>query len=207
MTTEERLESIEKKLSRHRRLLTVVFVGVGAYVAIGVVRPQMLLAQPATEPPKEIRASSFVLLDENNKTRAVLGFERAGGASLRFIDVNGKIRVGISEGEAGAGLAVLDKSGMVRVEIWADDEPRLALSDGTSKPRFEVLERNDRSLMLSIFDESQTSRIVLGVDKDGSVLSLNGKNPRTGVGLGVDKDDVPRMVMIDKDGKLRWSAP
>lgn len=231
MTIEERLKKFEKELSRYRRLLAVVTLGIGVCVATWIFSPQMLLAQPATEPFKEVRAMSFVLLDENDNTRAVLGFEKTGRASLRFIDGNGKIRFGIFVDEDESGLAILDKSGKVRVDIGVndDDESRLALSQGSSKPRFVISERKDHSLMLimiderqttravlgldkdgpvlSMFDERETTRAVLRVDKDGPVLALYGKNGQVSVGLGVDKDEVSRIVMVDKDGKALWSAP
>ncbi len=206
MTTEQRVERIEKQLNRYRRLLTLTIGGVAAYVATWILGPQMLLAQPATATSKEIRSLSFVLVDESDKIRAVLGFEESGSVSLKFRDVNGKIRLGISAGEEGSGLAILDESGKLRVDLAVNkDEPRFAFSDGSSKPRFVIFESSDGSLMLNMFDESETTRIALGLDKDGPVLSLYGKDTPSTVGLGVDKDDLPLIVTVDKDGKV-WST-
>lgn len=84
MTIEERLEKLERELSRVNQAVGGTF--------------------------NELRAYKFVLEDENGKSRAVIGVSKDGPA-LRLLDENGKPRVELSIWKDGPGLVLLDENG------------------------------------------------------------------------------------------------
>lgn len=82
MTTEQRLENIEKELARAKRLnrllLAVVLLAVVAMSA-GISRREDV-----------VRAKGFIVVDENGKIRATLVMLRE-GPLLGLFDENGKV--------------------------------------------------------------------------------------------------------------------
>ncbi len=76
MTTEERLERLEMEVARGRRanrwLLAVLGAVLVAVVLAWAFVPGIARTQGAKGAPKEVRASKFVVEDENGKERATL---------------------------------------------------------------------------------------------------------------------------------------
>ena len=144
MTLEERLEHLEKELSRanrrNRRLLLAVALCGGIVVVAWIFGPQMLLAQNPANAPKEVHANRFVLEDEKGKPRAELSMIN-GGPGLILSDEKGNTRVGLSVPK---------------------NEPRLELSDEKGKTR-AVLELDTDGSRLNLSDEKGTERATLGV--------------------------------------------
>jgi hypothetical protein len=81
MTTDERLEKLERELSRARTRFRWLVVGAGlCAMSVAVIYAfQQVTLKPrpsATEASKEVRANNFVLEDTNGKPRAVLGLAK-----------------------------------------------------------------------------------------------------------------------------------
>jgi hypothetical protein len=157
MTTDERLEKLERELSRAKtrfRWLVVgaalCFMSVAVIYAYGQYRTAFLPRAPrATEASKEIRANSFVLEDANGQPRASLGMDED-GLELRLKYANGNI---------GAALCL------------HDDKMVLSLSDNNGKPR-AVLGVIHNVPLLCLYDEKEEPRATLAVTADGPHLVL-----------------------------------
>ena len=221
MTIEERLTALEKELARakhfNRRLLAVLPVIVAACLVAGAfligtsVNAQV---QGITFP--ELRANSFVLVDEKSITRASLEL-RNGEAGLTLWAENGKPCVSLLGLKDGPSLWLIDENGQIRASLdAAKDRPSLSLSDGKGKTRVSLAtteempslslsdaKGNIRALMysgehgprLNLFDANDESRVILATTEDGPNLSLRDEEGKARAVLGIYKTETP-------DGKI-----
>lgn len=121
MTMEERLDHLERELARAKRrnhwLLPVAALAVG-----GLTLPWTLTkTTPAAQAQgagaeKVIRASAFVLEDEQGRKRGELAMGPLGSV-LGLFDANGKPRVILSAVKDGPSLELLDENGTVRNQL------------------------------------------------------------------------------------------
>lgn len=136
MTTDERLSALERELAMTRRRLRWALALAGAGLGLFAVsdRPGGTRGAYAQEPvPEVIRARRIEAVDENGKTRAVLGaFDE--GPSLVLQDVSGEIRAELSANKAG------------------NEGPELSLNDENGKPR-AVLGAHAGGTALDLSDE------------------------------------------------------
>ena len=159
MTTEERVEKLEKDLARvasalvHRtadgrvgRGLLVICVAIACVLA-GALAPARTRAQAAGG--KVVRATGFVLVDEKGRTRASL-LVTEDGPGLLLQDEKGETRFFLHVGELGPGLTLFDEKGEGRAFL-------------------DVLKRVPG---LTLFDEMGKGRALLSVWEDGPELSL-----------------------------------
>ena len=114
MTTDERIENLEKGLASARRfnrwLLAAVGLALGVCILAGTFGPTMAAAPGGGAAVKEVRANRFVLEDENGKGRAVLGVDKD-GPGLGLFDAAGTPRAMLSVDKDGSGLDLLDAAG------------------------------------------------------------------------------------------------
>ena len=140
MTTEERLETLEKELAhakcRSRRLLgqyasvwTVVCLAAGAFALVWIVAGMVNRAEAQWGGvPTVIRANAFLLEDKNGKVRArlavVSGFPLVGkdAPSLILADENGEPRAWLSVDKDGPALTLYDQNGKTRAVLGAGQE-------------------------------------------------------------------------------------
>jgi len=145
MSTEERLEIVERKLSSVRRwavvslVVAVVIVIIGGLLEFWLYESsptyQARRQRPRRYSPvqsaagKEIRAYKFVVEDKNGKTRASLAM-CGGEPMLSLFDENGKRRASLDLLEGDAHLEFCDENNLprARFELWTG-KPRLSLSD------------------------------------------------------------------------------
>jgi hypothetical protein len=160
MTTDERIENLEKGLASARRfnrwLLAAVGLALGVWILAGTFGPTVAAAPGGGAAVKEVRANRFVVEDENGKTRALLAALKD-GPTLNLYDENGKPCANLYAVKDGPGLALSDANGMLRVALGANKE--------------------ESGLIL--FDEKSKTRATLGVTADGPGLTLwdeNGKS-------------------------------
>ncbi len=99
MSTEERLERLEKE---NRRLRKFASLGV-ILIASAVIAGASMKAGSA----ETIKARTFIVEDEGGNIRATLGLDKKNEVFLAFFDVNGKSRMAIHQEQAvKAGTAV-----------------------------------------------------------------------------------------------------
>jgi len=154
MTTDERLEKLERELSRARTRFRWLVVGAGlCFMSVAVIyaygQYRTTFLPRATEASKELHANNFVLEDANGKPRASLGMD-GDGLELRLKYGNGNI---------GAALCL------------HDDKVVLSLSDNNGKPR-AVLGLTQKMPLLCLYDEREEPRATLAVLADGPHLVL-----------------------------------
>ena len=151
MTTEERLEKLEKESAAARR--QVRWLAIGGAAALGCVA--ILLALWAR--PAEVQARKFVLVDEKGNPRALLAMEQYGPA-LSLADAQGKTRAGLyllkdgpmlnfanMDGIAGARLSVL-KAGPVLNLDYGNGKTRALLAVEEGGPGVRLYDGNDNIL-------------------------------------------------------------
>jgi len=154
MTTDERIEKLERELSRARKRFRWMVVGAGLCVMSVAV---LYAFYQTTFTPRankvgvgnEIHTTNFVLEDAKGKPRASLGMDED-GVELRLRYGNGNI---------GAALCLHDEK-MV-----------LSLSDIDGKPR-AVLGVTKNMPLLCLYDEKEEPRATLAVLADGPHLVL-----------------------------------
>ena len=125
MSTEERLERVERELARARRNRWLLGAGV---LAAGILA---LVWLPA--PAEVIPASAFVLVDDKGRERGKWEVGQF-GPMLLLLDEKGEPRVSLAVGKVGPGLVLADANGEPRVALAvAADGPALALADAKGK--------------------------------------------------------------------------
>lgn len=149
MTTDERLEKLERELARSRRRFRWLIIGAGLCFVSAAVLYASWTRSDAAGVNKELRATSFILEDTNGKPRASLGMDED-GLELRLRYENGNI---------GAALCLHDEK-MV-----------LSLADNSGKPR-AVLGVTKNIPLLCLYDEKEEPRATLAVLADGPHLVL-----------------------------------
>lgn len=187
MTTEERLENLEKGLARVKRRNRLLLIGVllGAVVITAVI----------IKPKNVIKASEFVLVDVGGKTRATLSMF-VGGPRLVLYDENEAFRVGLLVEEEGPRLVLLDNNGEFRVGLEAREKvASLTLYDKNGKTGTRLAARG-----LGLYDENEKLRISLLPDVP--VMALYDENDKLRIGLAASKDG-PRLDLCDENGKAR----
>jgi len=149
VTTEERLENLERELARakrrNRRLLAAVGLVAGVFAVAWIVPgtdtahavagagiANRAEAQGSGVPPV-IRAGQFELVDGNGKVRAVLEVTKD-RPRLALYDETGKSRVILNASKHGPGLALFDENGRIRALLnVSKDGPRLGLFGADEK--------------------------------------------------------------------------
>ena len=242
MTTEERLEKLERELAHANRLNRRLIVV--AVVCMAIISGWACLAQPdrpgtaQAEAPaaasvlKEVRARSFVLEDENGKTRADLAVGKD-GVGMAMFDENGKTRVGLATTKDGSRLRLFGENQVDRTELVADkdggglglvnddgkirvgliilkDGAGLTLSDASGQ---SVLLKTNKdgpgtkaNATLILLDQNNKVRASLGLVKEGPALGLFDENGKFSVLMRTGKDG-PRLGLLDENGKVVWQAP
>jgi hypothetical protein len=224
MTTEERLEDLEsefahaKRRSRKLLILAVVALTVGGLsLAWAIVGTRLLArAQGVGSVANQIRANSFLLVDEKGNARGGMFMVKDGpafaltdeknvpramvtvlkdGPSFELDDENRKTRSRWNLLGDGPGLGMLDENGTVRVLLRVDkDGETLAFLDEKGMPRANLYSSLALGLGMGLLDENGTNRASLRVERDGATLGLADEKGNTRAALGVTKT-------ISRDGK------
>jgi len=121
MTTEERLEKLERELTRANRCNRWLLAGVvlaAGLLALAWTWTQstaVAQAQGAETAPKVIRANKLVIEDEKGKIRVILSVNKD-GASLALDDENGKTRASLNVYKDRPSLTLSDADGKA---LWS----------------------------------------------------------------------------------------
>jgi len=156
MTTEERLEKLERELNRASRRKCWLLVGMGLCFVIVLIacvfRLTAMTAQAAGAVPKEIRAANFILEDGKGKTRASLGMSEDGPV-LRLNDEKGNMRAALYVHDK-AGLNLFDEKNKTRAFLGVvQNVPILFLYDETGNARTQLFFSDKTGPGLFLFDE------------------------------------------------------
>jgi hypothetical protein len=154
MTIEERLESIERRLSAAKLRNRYLLIGLAA-LAVGWVSMSTTGTIQAQTSENTVRAEKFELVDSQGNVRAALT-ETDAGPLLYLSDENGNVRVALNATDAGPGLNLWDKNEKLRVALTV-------LGSGTG---------------LALSDENEKLRASLGFSDSGSWLVLKDENGR-----------------------------
>jgi hypothetical protein len=198
----ERVAALEKALEAQRQEV--------AQVRKAMVLPESFVAA-------EVRARSFAVVDENDKTRAGLRVTK-GGPGLTLYDENGKDRARLAVDGPGPELRLLDENGKTRAALGVTkDGPVLGLADENGKSRAALTALKDGP-RLGLWDENGNPRAGMSAFKDGPVLVLFDEDGEARAVIGnaaletIKTGDTTRtaessVVLFDKEGKVIWQAP
>ena len=155
MTTEQRLEALERQLARTKRRSRWLMGVAGLAATTWIVGSLILHTGTAEAQPRvvrEVRANRFSLVDETGKLRAVLAVLNTGPV-----------------------LALADENGKGRIALGVDS---LCLYDETGKGRAELrISSSGSNLVLA--DEAQRLRVLLAMAETGPSLNLFDANGRS----------------------------
>lgn len=225
MTTEERLERLEKTLGRSKRfnrwLLVSIGVAAGFWLSAGCLHSKPAWAQatgPGSDGSGLLRGKGLAIEDQNGKIRASLGLlEKDGPAMLRLYGENGKSNVRLCASNDDAWLCLSDESGEPRVTLQVSKYgPSLAMYGKKSGNRC-VLNVGARGPQLSLFDMKGVIRAELSAPEEGPGLSLSDEhgNDRAVLGMvGTKSPDGTRvqhpestLTLFNQENKVVWQSP
>ena len=216
MTTEERLDKLDRELTETKRGLARAqrrnrWLLIGAAACLGITLAWAFFGQAArfattpaqgttTAPAlREVRANAFILVDEKGKTRAVLRMTEKGPVVpaipfLGLFDETGRVRAGIQTRKFGGGNVVYDES-----TLFLCDE------NGQKQVSLDV---NTGGAGLNLSDENGVTRVNLGVGKEHATLMLcdddvrytHARRPR--LVLRADERG-PELQLFDENSKVR----
>ena len=163
MTTDERLERLERELSRARLRFRWLVVGAGLCVmsvaviyAFGQYQTTFTPRATKADTSKEIHVNNFVLEDANGKPRASLGMDED-GVVLRMRYENGNIGAALCLHEEKMVLSLSDKSGKPRAVLGVTKNmPILCLYDQKEEPRASLVVLTDGPHLM-LYDEKGKS--------------------------------------------------
>ena len=180
MTTEERLERVERELveakaqaTRAKRrtqwLLVALGLALGAWAFAGTFGPNTAGAQGGAAAVNEVRARSFVLIDEKDEVRARLSIFD-GGPMLAMSDEKGHLRAILGILKDGPKLNLFDEKAVTRAVLAVvPDGSGLVLHDDKGKPR-AMLGVAAAGPELALLDAAGEVRARLNTDKKGPAL-------------------------------------
>ena len=203
MTTEERLQKVERELERTKHLarflvgIISLCFGTGAFFwASDTVSSK---GQASGEPVKEIRASRFVLEDENGNMRAALGINNS-QPTFVMTDEDGIDRIGLVVTKDGSGGLVLkDKNRNARAGLFNVNKfgPSLMLNNESGEPCVSI-EASPKGSAVRLTDVNAKQRLTLQVVEMRPAVSLLDTNGKLRILLGVNSDE-PLIQMLDKN--------
>jgi hypothetical protein len=161
-----------------------------------------------TSSSKEVRASAFILEDEEGRERGGLSIED-GEPKLRLRDDAGRTRVLADISKGNPRLLITDEAGASRIGIdcYADG-PSLFVSDSNGDVRIG-LDYTDRDGMasISLSQGKQKTRVSLRVYADGrSSVTIWGDDNTIRAHLQVDDADEGSVLIAEAEGKVGFAG-
>lgn len=226
MTTDERIDDLERQLKLvqrlYRWLLSGVSIGVALLLASNVFPPGdgggAAYAQGRTAVEEIVRANKFILVDASGRERAILGLVDT-GAGLCLYDESAQGRAIFD----GSSLTLFDDKGRQRAGLAArEDESMLTLTVGKVHAGFGALKVGavaalsdetgvERAMLsactrdhsgLRLYDEKGTQCTLLTARKGRSSLSLFDDTDKPVVLLGLSKAG-PMLGLMDEKSTQR----
>ena len=194
---EHRLTRLERANRRWKVAVALAVGALGGVVALGAAEPDLI--------PDELRVKRLVIVDQNNKPRAVLGPSSYGSSGLRLYDERQKELVAL-EALPGSVPSMTffapDGKPAVWLISWPDVTTGLAFGDKEGKTVGLIMERDNMRLTFS--DETGLSRTALGMVSDGQPgLALTDRDGTLRAELAIIDDEDPQLFFADKYGSDR----
>ena len=193
MTTEQRLERLERE-NRWMRRIGVVAVAVAAAV--------FLVGQGKEKELPDLEVRSLTMRDKDGRIRAKLWaieHPALGSAGLTLVDRNGNVRGAFdtynNDGHPSLHLSDPRMETRAILHLAADGAPALSLHDRDGKPRALLVTRADGSPALTLADKDSQARAVLGVTE-----TVNKAGAKT-------KTAENTLTLRDAKGNVIWQAP
>ena len=185
----QRIDDLIRQVRWHRRILVIlVTLGVGVFLTGQVPNP---------DPPDELRARRFVLMDRAGAVRGSWSIEPDGTALFQMVDPRSPQRLSLSLGAGGPSVVLLAPDGKRSASLSVSAEsPRLALSDKQGAERLWLALRND-SPALQFFDASHVARSGLTTFNDDRGVAVVSESEGPSHGL----------ILYGKKLDIIWSAP
>jgi hypothetical protein len=219
MTTEERLEKLEKELTRakHRSCWLPLVSGVAALAIVFAWTALKTQAQV-------IHAKGFILESEDGRKCAELSANKAwtglvlndktgevvrtkllvydDESELQLCDKSGEARTTLVVDERQSQLRLCDRTGTACMYLYMDEDgSRLQLCDKKGRPTAELRARNNGP-QLVFRDEKERGRVMLLTSKDGSAFWLVDENGNGRVAMS-EGADAPQLTLSDDKGTPR----
>ena len=135
--------------------------------------------------PKQIIARAFYLVDENNKPRAGMSFDKAGQPAIYVRDSSVTMRgymVSVSDGPM---LALTDKTGKISVLLSTgdDDASVMGLMGAKEKTRIAMTYQPGRGPALGLFDEENVAKALMSVTHGNPSIFLTQADKKPAVAM------------------------
>jgi len=154
-------------------------------------------AQAAAKPAGLIEAEEFRLVEKDGKPCGRFQVDKSGRPALLLYDKHGEVRAVVGVMPDGTPhVALSDKDGRVRavLAVWPDQRPSLALSDTDGTPRATLAVPSDLGPSLSLADKQGNPRAILGSPSVEMIREFRNR-------------DESSLALLNREGKLLWSAP
>jgi hypothetical protein len=210
MTTEQRLERLERE-NRWMRRIGAVGVAVAAAV--------FLIGQGEGKVDDVLYAKRFVVVGDQNVPRGSFGVDKEGASVLSLLtdDLRTPLRLRASK-DGDAHISFLDNTGGMCASFGrqADGTPELTLWDGKRQRRSELsVSRKTDNTRLVFWDRKGHRRLDMGTGGRSVALAINDENEQGRiVAISLPDKDVAGLmvqgggyVLKDKEGKKIWTMP
>ena len=187
---EQRLCHLETSNRRLKAVLTATVVAACGAWLMG-----------ANEAPHAVKATSFVLLDDAGRQRALLSSNEK-SVALQLLNADGSRGVALGVANDANGLVVFDPKGAVRVALTARQtgEDLGFLRPMSSQDVFSITD-NSLGTVIAIRDAAGHEMVDVGVSDKGPGVSIT------------DPNNTPRAVVspegflsFDKGGRVDWAS-
>jgi hypothetical protein len=189
----QRLERLERENRRWKVLASVGIFVCGCLLLLGAANSR------GPHIAKELRARSFVLVDQQGTLVAQLGQLPHGALGLGFYDEGRKARLlmGI-EADGGTSVSVYGKDGRGSAELVVEQDGATALRllDPRWRIRAALATWPDGSPFLHLSDRDGNNRALLTYSERS--VTPNGE---------IVRYPSPALVLFDDEGEIRWRAP
>ncbi len=157
--------------------------------------------------PEQIVARAFYLVDENNKPRAGMSFDRSGQPAIYVMDKAGKVRGYLGYEHNGPMLALNDQNGSMSVGTRTQDDGKsiIALMGEKKSARLALDYKPGRGPALILSDENNLVKTVITVDHGKPSITLLQGDKKPAISLLSDPQKGVMLAAWNSSGQHRLS--
>ncbi|MCB2228072.1 MAG: hypothetical protein KQH53_15435 [Desulfarculaceae bacterium] len=141
--------------------------------------------------PEKIVAHSIFLVDENNRPRAGISFDKDKNPAIFLKDTQGKTRAYLACTPSGPILGMNDSKGNIVLALEAsnDGSSSFGLTSNGTKPRLMMAYSPNQGPTIGLFDENNVGKAVISVTHGNPSVTL------------LDQDKKPAIAMLNRKGE------